>query len=344
MLLRFAGVLLWARFQGLAASLCDEVGLVQVSADVVVAHDLDEASRRFLAEARDADVDGVARPLGIDGAARPPRGTQVSSSGDSDYEKTLVGGFASLLEVGSQVTHQVGSQVDQEQALAVAKEGEDDENQTLVGELGFHEKLVEGLPKLQQNCKIQRAASDCERAELILSLLINSTAGPEPKPPYTHNSLANGMAGLSFFLYFPGPMYAFATLDTNHDNVVQMSEIWKNIPIETGDGTLLVENGFFEVLDGNFKDGNVTRTDMYEYMRSLILVRDVVRDMDLVNPYAPTPKCLISARRVLEGAKLPRPKLGYWTKLICIFFIFTGALASHFFFCAPPPKEDMEYY
>jgi hypothetical protein len=300
-----------------------------------VAHDLDEASRRFLAEAHDADVDNVARPL---------RGTEVSSSGDGDYDKSFVGGVASLLEVGSQVKNQVGSQVEQDLSSAATKDGEEEENQTLIGEVGFHAKLVEGLPKLQQNCKIQRAASDCDRAELILSLLINSTVGPEPKPPYTHNSLANGMAGLSFFLYFPGPMYAFATLDTNHDNVVQMSEVWKNIPIETGDGTLLVENGFFEVLDGNFKDGNVTRTDMYEYMRSLILVRDVVRDMDLVNPYAPTPKCLISARRVLEGAKLPRPKLGYWTKLICIFFIFTGALASHFFFCAPPPKEDVDYY
>jgi len=335
MFLRLAGVLLWARLEGLAASLCDEVRLVQVSASVAAAaRDPDGAGQRAAAEEHGPHRGGVAQPL---------RGSGASSSGADDYDGSLVDGFASLLEVGSQVTHKARSRLDQDMSFAGTRE--DDENQSdLVGELGFHEKLVEGLPKLQQNCKIQRAASDCERAELILSLLINSTVGPEPKPPYTHNSLANGMAGLSFFLYFPGPMYAFATLDTNHDNVVQMSEVWKNIPIETGDGTLLVENGFFEVLDGNFKDGNVTRTDMYEYMRSLILVRDVVRDMDLVNPYAPTPKCLISARRVLEGAKLPRPKLGYWTKLICIFFIFTGALASHFFFCAPPPKEDREYY
>jgi len=238
----------------------------------------------------------------------------------------------------------VGSQVQQRHTIAARRTetetGDDNNNQTeMIGELGFHSKLVEGLPKLQQNCKIKRAAADCERAETILSLLINSTVGPEPKPPYTHHSLANGMAGLSFFLYFPGPMYAFATLDTNHDNVVQMSEIWKNIPVEVGDGTLLVENGFFEVLDGAYKDGNVTRTDLYEYLRSLILVRDVVPQLDLVNPLAPTPKYLISARRILEGAKLPRPKLGYYTKLICIFFIFTGALATHFFLCVTPPKD-----
>eukprot|EP00411_Alexandrium_monilatum_P015309 CAMPEP_0175254388 /NCGR_PEP_ID=MMETSP0093-20121207/37165_1 /TAXON_ID=311494 /ORGANISM="Alexandrium monilatum, Strain CCMP3105" /LENGTH=316 /DNA_ID=CAMNT_0016548707 /DNA_START=53 /DNA_END=1003 /DNA_ORIENTATION=- len=190
-------------------------------------------------------------------------------------------------------------------------------------EQGYHKKVVKALPILQAECKTKPYATeeDCNLAEKLLTMFTMITEGPTPN--VTVHGYLRDMVGLSFWLYTPGTMVAFSLLDMDKNTGVTFEEMVKLFGIPT----MAIMHPMWGFLDLDH-DGNMTRQELHRYLRAAIMVREVLPELDGMDPTADTRKCLNMAHRVLV-APVQTKRMAFYPKLLSIAGIGIGAFLVH---------------
>jgi len=204
-------------------------------------------------------------------------------------------------------------------------------------EQGFHKKLLKALPVLQTECKTKDYVTeeDCNNSINMLSMMINVTQGPEPM--WTWHGQLRMMMGLHFWLYTPGTMLCFSILDMDQSKGITWPEMQRLFGAQMMNGM----SPMWKFLDLD-NDGNLTRPELYKYLRAAILVREQLPALDPIDPAADTKKCLNMAHRVLAPPPVPPKKMKFYPKLLSIAGIVVGAVALHCLLCSGSNKKMSE--
>jgi len=204
-------------------------------------------------------------------------------------------------------------------------------------EQGYHKKVVKALPKLQSECKTKPFATeeDCNTAVDLLTMMSKSTEGPEPM--WTWHGHLRSMIGLHFWLYTPGTMLCFTILDMDQSKGISYEEMTRLF----GPQLMAGMNPVWKFLDPD-GNGSISREELYKYLRAAIMARDVLPELDGIDPKADTRKCLNMAHRVLAPPVAPMKKMKFYPKLLSIAGIALGAMALHCLLCSTSPKKAVD--
>jgi len=204
-------------------------------------------------------------------------------------------------------------------------------------EQGYHKKIVKALPVLKEGCSSKAYATeeDCRRAVDLITMLGKISEGPEPM--WTWHGQIRLMVGIHFWLYTPGTMIVFTLLDMDRSKGITYEELTRIF----GPQAMSSMNPVWKHLDQD-GDGGITREELHNYLRAAILVRDVLPDLDGIDPKAPTLKCMNMAHRVLAPPAMPMKKMKFYPKLLSIAGIVIGAFAVHCLLCSGSSKKTID--
>lgn len=198
---------------------------------------------------------------------------------------------------------------------------------------GFRQRLVDTIPKMKAECPTQKyvTGNDCDRTLELMNIVANITNGPEP--PKTWETRIRYMLGLHFFLYVPGSMICFQALDKDASSGIS----WDEFLAVFGADMMSQMEPIYKFMDTSKgetnHDGVVQRDELYSFVRSAVMIRSVLPEIDAIDPSADTPKCLAMAHRIVVVPKVGGKPLGKYTKLLCIAGIMFGTVLFHCLFC-----------
>lgn len=132
----------------------------------------------------------------------------------------------------------------------------------------------------------------CRRVLDLLAILIDASTGTEP--PWGFLTQIRFMLGLSFWLYNPGPNWCFVALDKNKDGQISWSEFQRTFA--RVDKTLLI----FEFIDTN-QDDAITKGELLDYLRAAVNVRELVPDVDEVDPQTSSDIVMAKLDGIVDG-------------------------------------------
>jgi len=204
-------------------------------------------------------------------------------------------------------------------------------------EAGFHKKLVKALPKLEAECsgKPYATKDDCEMAAKMMKMLIKETDGPEPM--WTWHGQVRMMLGLAFWLYTPGTLLAVMILDKDQSGAIS----WEEMSAVFGAQMMSAMQPMWAFLDIN-SDGSIARQELHKYLRAAILIRDLLPQVDPIDPAAETKKCMNMAHRVLAPPKVPPRKLALPSKILVIAGIVAATVVLHCLFTMRSQPKKLE--
>jgi len=145
------------------------------------------------------------------------------------------------------------------------------------------------------------------------------------------------MLGIHFWLYTPGTMLCFTMLDMDKNKGISYEEMTKLF----GTQAMAAFNPAWKFMDPD-GDGSMTREELHNYLRAVILVRGVLPELDGIDPQADTKKCLNMAHRVLSPPAAPTKRMRFYPKLLSIAGIFFGAIALHCLFCTRGSRKAVD--
>jgi len=158
-------------------------------------------------------------------------------------------------------------------------------------DMSFRHQLEDLYPHFLTTC-IQRGFTsdeDCRMADDVLRTLIASLWGITDE--WVLNAVRNRLA-LTWFLWAPGPPMSLLFPDTNHDDNLDWDEL------NHAFGVFVMTNLLpLRIYLDPDSDGNTTRGEIYNYIRSGILIRDQLRKVDGFYPEASTSYCLRHAHK-----------------------------------------------
>jgi len=212
--------------------------------------------------------------------------------------------------------------------------------------LKWHQKFKDLSANISAQCHTLDWATetDCERADVLLKLMLQLPVHEGTK------TLGNAqlLASLMLFLHTPD-QFGFGALDPDGDRAFGWYEFQAlAAPLFGQLGQAGMQNVFY-ALD---RDGtaNVTRTDVYDYIRGALVIRHFIPEIDSVSPGKMkdgTPVLLDSAAlnmalHVIDPPPVQRPKLQPGPKLLCLIGIMITAFVIQWFCCAAKPKLDAD--
>lgn len=198
---------------------------------------------------------------------------------------------------------------------------------------GFRARVVDAIPKVKTECPTQKyvTGNDCDRALELMQILTNITNGPEPQ--FTWQTKIRYMLGLHYFLYVPGSMICFQSLDRDASQSIS----WDEFLAVFGADMMKSMEPIFKFMDTSKTttnaDGAVQREELYSFLRAALIIRSVLPEIDAIDPQADTSKCLAMAHRIVVVPKTTGKPLGKYTKLLCIAGIMFGTVLFHCLFC-----------
>lgn len=209
-------------------------------------------------------------------------------------------------------------------------------------EKGFDERLKNVSKLMPTTCdekmnKISIPTPDpniCSRTQKLVDLLVNKVCvGPEPNITWTMT--VQGVLALNYYLYFPGTLLAFQSIDRDDNGAITKEEMYSLFPLQT---TMAVTTGVWDFMDTRGGEteatNNMTRADLTAFMHACIMLRDYLPEVDVFDPTASTQKCMMMSQRVLKKPVAPVQRLGKWEKLGLLVAFMVGAFALHCFFCS----------
>lgn len=163
----------------------------------------------------------------------------------------------------------------------------------------FRSKISDLIPRFLPKCK-ERGYGNAEECSMALDLLRTLHTSLEYVPPQLYVLACRNRLSINFFLWAPGPPMCFQFVDRDKNELVTWAELTSQFGPQTMAG---LEPFRAQFLDPDH-DGNTTRADFFAFLRSSVLIRDQLPEVDGYNPSKGTAYCLKHLHRMFYKPSL----------------------------------------
>lgn len=157
----------------------------------------------------------------------------------------------------------------------------------------IHVKLAAARAQAQGKCHgDDDRQPSCKHVLDLLDILIDESTGEEPKWGFLNH--VRFMLGLSFWLYTPGPAWSFHALDRDNSGTISWPEFHHTFT--QVESVLKI----FMFMDTN-TDNSLSKPEVVDFLRTAVKVRELVPDVDDVDPETSSDIVMQKIDAMLEG-------------------------------------------
>jgi len=210
--------------------------------------------------------------------------------------------------------------------------------------LEIHKKFQDLSANISAECHALYwpTEADCKKAETILNMLLQLPIYEGVKTL----EVAQAIAPLKLFLHTPD-QFAFGLFDMDGNRAFTRDEFMFTTGMLLAGMDKSGREKYFDVIDQDGA-GNVTREDVYDFIRGCLVIRHFIPEIDAVSPgrakdgspMLSDSAALNMALHIIDPPPLPKPKLAAGPKLLYVFGIMIVAFTIQWFVCAAKPKLE----
>jgi hypothetical protein len=186
----------------------------------------------------------------------------------------------------------------------------------------IHTKLVMAKAMVQGGCR-EGASQPCGKVLELLDILVDESRGVEPYWGFL--SHVRYMLGLTFWLYHPGPPWCFYALDKDGSG----SLAWKEFEQAFAQPDVMVR--MFTFIDSN-SDNQISKKELVDYLKAAVNVRELVPEVDEVDPQASFDTSMGKVETVLQGPR-KKERFSYGLRLLFILGLCLVIFGTLYLYC-----------